>query len=837
MVETQYRCQNERRRMAVRRSITEDGVPLLNGIDYLELSVDRQILLLYCIHPLTSTKLTLDNIQIQAKDDRRGDIVTVESIDVIDNLITMGVRATFSPSIYHLRLIDAEQPQPLKGFDPLLSQVDFSFGVSETSEFDCEAPPPSPDRPTPPPVIDYLAKDYASFRQLMLDRLAVTMPQWKERSPADLGVMLVELVAYTADYLSYYQDAVATEAYLNTARKRVSVRRHARLLNYPMHDGCNARAWVVLQVESAAKLLGPIAPDRHVLPHPGTRFLTKLPNLPAGILNDKQFNAAVNERAIVFEAMHDRDLHPAGNEIHFYTWGDEDCYLPKGSIAATLENPGGAIDYLQPGAILLLEEIGINTEDVRIEPNPAHRHPILVTKVTLDNDPLFNKQIINIEWALADRLPFDLTISKTIADRDLPFSVIRGNVVLVDSGRTINFPTNPDEDRDLVPSQNRSQLRLPFGPITQQGQVRNRNGQLVPIDLNLNQNPTATAADALKWELSKVMPAIVLIERDEERQEPHYWYPQRDLLNSDRFAREFVVEAGDDERADLRFGDGNLGRQPTVGKNLTPIYRVGNGSAGNVGAESIAHIYDDRGLPDLVLKSVERDRHPIRNPLPAQGGIDPEPIEQVQLYAPQAFRTLQRAVTEADYAEIVQRFPGVAKAIATRRWTGSWYTIFITVDRLDGLPVDESFKTKLQEFLEPFRLTGHDLEIESPRFVPLDLALTVQVKPGYFRSEVKAALQSDFSDRVLNDGRLGFFHPDNFTFGQPVYLSRVIAAAMQVAGVQSVVVDRFQRLGLPDRGELEIGRIGFGRLEIALLDNNANRSGQGKIEFMLEGGR
>lgn len=836
MVETQYRCQNERRRMAVRRSITEDGVPLLNGIDYLELSVDRQILLLYCIHPLTSTDLTPDNIQIEATDRLRGDLVTVESIDVIDNLITMGVRATFSPSIYHLRLIDADLPQPLKGFDPLLSQVDFSFGVSEISEFDCEAPPPSPDRPTPPPVIDYLAKDYASFRQLMLDRLAVTMPQWKERSPADLGVMLVEIVAYTADYLSYYQDAVATEAYLNTARKRVSVRRHARLLNYPMHDGCNARAWVVLQVDRVAKLRGPIAPDRHVLPHPGTRFLTKLPNLPAGILNDKQFNAAVNERAIVFEAMHDRDLHPAGNEIHFYTWGDEDCYLPKGSIAATLENPGGAIDYLQEGAILMLEEIGIKTEDVRIDPNPAHRHPVLVTKVTPDHDPLFNKQIINIEWALADRLPFDLTISKTIADRNLPFSVIRGNVVLVDSGRTINFPTNPDEDRDLVPSQNRSRLRLPFGPITQQGQVRNRNGKLVPIDLNLNQNLTASAADALKWELSKVMPAIVLIERDEERREPHYWYPQRDLLNSDRFAREFVVEAGDDERADLRFGDGNLGRKPTVGKNLTPIYRVGNGSAGNVGAESIAHIYDDRGLPDLVLKSAARNQNPIRNPLPAQGGIDPEPIEQVQLYAPQAFRTLQRAVTEADYAEIVQRFPGVARAIATRRWTGSWYTIFITVDRLDGSPVDESFKTKLREFLEPFRLTGHDLEIESPRFVPLDLALTVQVKPGYFRSEVKAALQSDFSDRVLNDGRLGFFHPDNFTFGQPVYLSRVIAAAMQVAGIQSVVVDRFQRLGLPDRGELEIGRIGFGRLEIALLDNNANRSGRGKIEFKLEGG-
>ena len=48
----------------------------------------------------------------------------------------------------------------------------------------------------------------------MLDRMAVLMPAWQERNPADLGVALVEALAYSADQLSYQQDAVATEAYL-----------------------------------------------------------------------------------------------------------------------------------------------------------------------------------------------------------------------------------------------------------------------------------------------------------------------------------------------------------------------------------------------------------------------------------------------------------------------------------------------------------------------------------------------------------------------------------------------------------------------------------------------
>ena len=94
------------------------------------------------------------------------------------------------------------------------------------------------------PDIDYLAKDYLSFRQLMIDHLSVLAPNWQEESPADLGNVLVDLLAYAADYASYYQDAVASEAYLGTARLRHSVKRHARLLDYALQEGCNARVWV-----------------------------------------------------------------------------------------------------------------------------------------------------------------------------------------------------------------------------------------------------------------------------------------------------------------------------------------------------------------------------------------------------------------------------------------------------------------------------------------------------------------------------------------------------------------------------------------------------------------
>src|SRR5262249_43073036 len=158
----------------------------------------------------------------------------------------------------------------------------------------------------------------------------------------------------------------------------------------------------------------------------------------------------------------------------------------------------------------------------------------------------------------------------------------------------------------------------------------------------------------------------------------------------------------------------------------------------------------------------------------------------VQLYAPQAFRTAERAVTEADYAAVAERHPEVQKAAATRRWTGSWYTMFVTVDRRRGLPVDAAFEASLRDYLERFRLAGYDVEIEGPVFVPLELAMTVCVAPGYFRANVKQALLETFAAGTRPGGQRGFFDPDNFTFGQPVYLSQIVAATMQVPGVDWV---------------------------------------------------
>src|SRR5207237_10249698 len=90
-------------------------------------------------------------------------------------------------SAYTLRLVkDASTGDPPPGFDQVLSSIAFSFKVNCPSDFDCKPQRVCPDESVKPPEINYLAKDYASFRQLMLDRMAVLAPGWTARNAADL---------------------------------------------------------------------------------------------------------------------------------------------------------------------------------------------------------------------------------------------------------------------------------------------------------------------------------------------------------------------------------------------------------------------------------------------------------------------------------------------------------------------------------------------------------------------------------------------------------------------------------------------------------------------------
>jgi hypothetical protein len=835
-----YFCCDERRRDSIRGTA-------LNGIDYLEVvdqdaatEADRQrFLRVHFVNAITPASLGKKNVSIAGGERIRPIVILNATIGTGDDadVLTVEVEEPGDYSIYTLSLVrGTNDPIPPNDIDPRLAWIEFSFKVECPSDFDCAPKRICPPEPRPQPEINYLAKDYASFRKLILDRMALLLPDWRERNPADLGITLVELLAYAGDYLSYQQDAVATEAYLNSARKRVSLRRHARLVDYFVHDGTNARVWLQLTTEAD----GVVAPA-------GRQIFSRLDRIPvriepaSSVLDD-----ALRQHPTVFETIHDITLFATHNAMPFYTWGDRECCLPRGATRATLQDDSAERLRLRTGDVLIFEErLGPNT-GLGADADPVRRHAVRLTRVVpeatsildqqqkeigrmpgpLATDVLTSQAIVEIEWMPEDALPFPFCLSGFTdeehgAEFHADLSIARGNIALADHGLTIAdeslgtapkpqilLPPEPGADRCDRPSPQRARPR--FRPSLQNKPLT----QVTPY------NKTQPASGSLQVDPDGPRPAISLKAGSAE------WHPQRDLLGSAPDAAEFVVEIETDGTASLRFGDDEYGQEPEPETAFTATYRVGNGSVGNIGAETLAHIVSN----DSAIIGV-------RNPLPATGGIDPETAAQIRRDAPQAFRTQKRAVTEADYARTAELDGSIQRAAATFRWTGSWHTVFITVDRFDGLPLTTEFEAQLRREIEPYRMAGHDLEIDTPQYVPLEIQMFVCVKPDYFRSDVAAALLEIFSSGTLADGRKGLFQPDFFTFGQTVYLSALYAAAQAVAGVASVQITTFQRQGLPETSGLTNGFLVMNRLEIARLDNDPNFVERGIFKLDLGGGR
>jgi len=196
-----------------------------------------------------------------------------------------------------------------------------------------------------------------------------------------------------------------------------------------------------------------------------------------------------------------------------------------------------------------------------------------------------------------------------------------------------------------------------------------------------------------------------------------------------------------------------------------------------------------------------------------------------------------RAVTPQDYADFTSARTDVQQAAAQLRWTGSWHTQTITVDRVGGTSLNAEAEISLRSYLEPYRMAGHDLNFNDPVFVSLQLDMQICVSRNYFRSDVEQALLEIFNAGVRLDGSLGLFHPDNFSFGQTVYLSPFYAAARQVRGVSSVQITRFSRQRENDPKPLADGFMRLGNLEIARLDNNPNFPEHGVLRLTLLGGK
>ncbi|WP_051798273.1 baseplate J/gp47 family protein [Catenuloplanes japonicus] len=353
----------------------------LNGFEGVEAEDDGRTLLVRCLHPVP------EGLTVAVTGGVRRP-VRVEwarpSAELGPRMLVVRTAAAGDFSAYQLTVTD-----PVRfGFDPVLARIGVSFTEDRPDGFDPRPPAPAPVTAPWTPAGDYLDRDYAGLRQRLLDRMALLLPGWTDRNPADVGVTILEIFAYLGDQLAYAQDAVATEAYLGTARRRVSVRRHARLLGHRMHEGAAARVFLTFGVTAAAD----------------------------GTVLDTGTEAGTGEPGGVFHTLHPVTARHARNAIGFHAWGDEFAVLDAGATEATLV--GGTGLGLAAGDVLILED----TRDA------ALRHPVrLAADPVPETDPLSDTALVRVRWHAGDATPFPLRLWPGV-------TVARGNVALAEHG-------------------------------------------------------------------------------------------------------------------------------------------------------------------------------------------------------------------------------------------------------------------------------------------------------------------------------------------------------------------------------------------------------------------
>lgn len=81
--------------------------------------------------------------------------------------------------------------------------------------------------------IKYLARDFESLKRDLIEHIRVYFPEtYNDFNESNVGIMLVELLAYTGDNFHFFLDKVFQETFVESAKETKNILKHARQLGF-----------------------------------------------------------------------------------------------------------------------------------------------------------------------------------------------------------------------------------------------------------------------------------------------------------------------------------------------------------------------------------------------------------------------------------------------------------------------------------------------------------------------------------------------------------------------------------------------------------------------------
>jgi hypothetical protein len=683
--------------------------------------------------------------------------------------------------------------------DLILDSTLFSFKATCPSDFDC-APtlcdcPPSPVQPPP---IDYLSRDFESFQQALLAFSSLRYPEWVERSEADFGMMMSEVLSAVGDEFSYLQDRVAAEATLANATQRRSLVSLARLVDYEPAPAISAATVLLCEVSASGTVaagarVSTLAPDGAIVPFEIGQGLADISHYPVS------------------------DLWNYGIAPYWFD-DNEQCW---GAGATDLWVLGHGFNFTVGQALLIQTDL----------PGESLRQIVHLTAPGLESvDPIFltggsPTPVTRLVWGAGEALA---------EARDLTRTLLGGNLLPATQGQrfTESFAigTAPASQPEAVlaiarrgPNGDDDQpnyvFRYPLGQSSLGWLASADSTQPAAPEIVLQQ----TLPAATQWDF--VSSLLQSLDTDTDfTVDPVAWQ----VVARSQTDQPIQWDIAGDDGSTIRFGDNVFGASPAEQSVFEVTYRTGLGAIGNVAVDSITLV--DPSTAGLVAAA--------RNPFAVTSGADQETASHIRRMAPQAFRAVQyRAVLAKDYEGAAETLPWVQKAGTSFRWTGSWMTVFTAVDPLGAEQISVDEEIQLVELLNRYRLAGYEAYAPPPDYVSIDLRIEVCVLSGWLDGDVEASVLEALCSPTCPDDTPGFFFADRFTFGTPLYRSRLEAAIQDAPGVLGVSSIQYRQRGT-FAGFVDLPEtVTPAPTQILRVDNDPSWPERGTIRVIAEGGR
>ena len=220
------------------------------------------------------------------------------------------------------------------------------------------------------------------------------------------------------------------------------------------------------------------------------------------------------------------------------------------------------------------------------------------------------------------------------------------------------------------------------------------------------------------------------------------------ILDVDSVSEIFLVQEVQDERYEVVFGDGIIGKKLENGSVVTVQYIITDGEDGNGIGHNNSFSFAGR-IVNAAGGSITLTSTPSVATVEAStNGSEIESISSIKYYAPRIYSSQYRAVTPRDYEAIIKKIYPDTESVAVvggeEMDPPEFGTVTISIKPKNGTYVSAFNKTRILSQLKQYAVSGINQKIEDLKI------LYVEIDSAVYFDENKVSTSSALQTKVLN---------------------------------------------------------------------------------------